>query len=484
MYFQNPFVEEFRGSLPFADRQYSLDFVCPRNAGREKEAVWTWTPEPYNFTKNTSGNNVDQTGNSATVLTLAWSFCQGGQFKTWVVYPIDIQAKIAALNNNTGAYTQAILSPNFSQNPAQQPQPPTSPVSVPSSGVISSPNAYPNTYNPPFPSLTHTYPITQSAVLASEVCMALMSDTTFSTFFTAKPAPMQNGLNGIQIRQTQKDSSFRFYVVNGGADEILNFNARCGIAQLPEYFNRHTIANVNSFTDSVGQLVCLTPLIYSNASGTPAIQTGSPAIISTIINITYTAANNNGLASGSLVAVKGSDSSPSIDASYSAGVPTAQTVSASNLTANTFSLTGVNVGTTAGTHGYWATMSSVRLIDNAVNPQGQSLGYTLGTVTNNGVYVSGLLEDYQLISGKVGTFTFQNITPDSSAATGVFRPYTIIEYPAGAVVGSIALKTIYLYQNTTDTNPVYTYQVPHVMKSVDFVSFTSTLYPTATPTIS
>ena len=51
----------------------------------------------------------------------------------------------------------------------------------------------------------------------------------------------------------------RFYVVNGGAEEVLKFNGRAGVAELPTWFDRHTIANRIAFTDSMGVLIKLDP---------------------------------------------------------------------------------------------------------------------------------------------------------------------------------------------------------------------------------
>ena len=66
-FFQNPFTSDFYGVWVLGDRHASLDFVCPRNAGRGDEMVTAWVEGPYNL----SGNDTD--GNSKAVLTLRFA---------------------------------------------------------------------------------------------------------------------------------------------------------------------------------------------------------------------------------------------------------------------------------------------------------------------------------------------------------------------------------------------------------------------------
>lgn len=47
-FFQNPFNEEFRGSLPFSDRQYTLTFSVPANRNQSQGMI-AWNLEPYDF---------------------------------------------------------------------------------------------------------------------------------------------------------------------------------------------------------------------------------------------------------------------------------------------------------------------------------------------------------------------------------------------------------------------------------------------------
>ncbi|RDJ35611.1 MAG: hypothetical protein DWQ19_12400 [Crenarchaeota archaeon] len=100
-----------------------------------------------------------------------------------------------------------------------------------------------------------------SAVTVAEVVSLLNADTNFSGWFTAESKEVKNS-NGtsreaVLIRQIQQHERMKFYIVNGGAEEVLRFNERSGIAELPTWFDRHTIANRKNFTDSLGFLIAL-----------------------------------------------------------------------------------------------------------------------------------------------------------------------------------------------------------------------------------
>ncbi len=187
-FFQNPFPVEFQGCWVLGDRQASLTFKCPGNAGRGPESVIAWSSGPYNL----SGNDAD--GNPTNVLTLA--FAIKSDFRVW------------------------------------------NQISVTLSGVSS------------------------SAVTPDEVVASLNANSNFSTWFTAKSQfgssdPKQTAVNYVSITQKKPQDEMKFYVKNGGADAVLHFNARAGVAPLPVYFNRHTIANRYVFEDGQNMLIQL-----------------------------------------------------------------------------------------------------------------------------------------------------------------------------------------------------------------------------------
>ena len=77
------------------------------------------------------------------------------------------------------------------------------------------------------------------------------------------------------------------------------------------------------------------------------------------------------------------------------------------------------------------------VVNNAVDHKGDSLNLNASVVQ----------DDYQLLAGKSGLFTFQKITVDGSD-----RITQIIEYHAGAGAGDMARKTKYTY-TSTNTKP-------------------------------
>ncbi len=110
-----------------------------------------------------------------------------------------------------------------------------------------------------------------SAVTAEEVISLLNADTNFSGWFTATLNEVKDSTNltvrkSVLIRQRQQHERMRFYVVNGGAEEVVRFNARAGVAELPTWFDRHTIANRIAFVDSMGVLIKLDTVLNVDAA--------------------------------------------------------------------------------------------------------------------------------------------------------------------------------------------------------------------------
>ncbi len=109
-----------------------------------------------------------------------------------------------------------------------------------------------------------------SAVTVFEVVNALNANTLFSERFTASV------INKSRVLITQKapQDKLNFYIANGKAEYVLRFNQKAGVAQLPTYFSRHTIANRLAFNDSVGLLI---ELDASNAVDANVINTAVDA---------------------------------------------------------------------------------------------------------------------------------------------------------------------------------------------------------------
>lgn len=103
--------------------------------------------------------------------------------------------------------------------------------------------------------------VSSSAVTVTEIAHNLNNDATFAERFVATVGSYNNEANpAIQIKQKKPATEFRFYILNGQAEEKIGFNARAGVAELPTYFERHTIENRFTFDDSQGMLIELDPV--------------------------------------------------------------------------------------------------------------------------------------------------------------------------------------------------------------------------------
>ena len=185
-FFQNVFTSDFEGYWVLADRQASLTFTCPHNAGRGPESVTSWAQGPFNLSGNDAG------GNAKDVLVL--SFALAGDFKNWAD------------------------------------------VSVTISGV------------------------SLAAITPDEVVASLNASTAFTDWFSASLAPYGKNFGtptaqAVVIKQKHPQTKMRFYVKNGQAESVLKFNKLAGVAPLPAYFGRHTIANRYEFPDSQNALI-------------------------------------------------------------------------------------------------------------------------------------------------------------------------------------------------------------------------------------
>lgn len=98
--------------------------------------------------------------------------------------------------------------------------------------------------------------VTASATTASEVASALNGDPTFSSLFVASVSQIPSG-DAVMVSKVASKKQVKFYFGNSGAEAVLGFNKMAPVAEMPEYFDRHTISNVNNFDDSVGMLIRL-----------------------------------------------------------------------------------------------------------------------------------------------------------------------------------------------------------------------------------
>jgi hypothetical protein len=271
--------------------------------------------------------------------------------------------------------------------------------------------------------------VNPAATLATEVVTILNANATFAENWVAKavnlpqvaPPDFSTPPYTVMITSnpTRKKKQIRIYISNDGAETQMHFNGKAPIAELPFYFDRHTILNRFNYPDSIGTLTKLTSLITS-------ISVASPTVVTSY---------NHGLTTGATIVAYGTNSVANINGP--------QTVTV--IDANTFTVPVIV--TVAG-----------------------DMGWFLTTVHNNlmlyaGINPAYMQYDWQLLKGRgSGLFMFQKMTVDASN-----RITQIIEYPAGAVPGDFAKKIQYTYSGT-NTSPSQITEIPYVLQSVDLVT--------------
>lgn len=207
-YFQNPFPSEFRGNWVLGDRQHSLTFICASNAGRTEDLVSSWN-EPNSGIYDLSGSDAD--GNSTNILSIRFNI-NNNTF--WSNMEID-------LTDNTNAGL--------------------SPVPV------------------------------DSEMKPFQIVSILNSDPSFSSYFEANLEKFSSGdVHRIAIKQKFSNNRMKFFIINGRAEEVLGFNARAGIAELPSYFRKYKVygGDMSYPIDDTYALVELSP---SNSGGTSIV---------------------------------------------------------------------------------------------------------------------------------------------------------------------------------------------------------------------
>lgn len=103
-----------------------------------------------------------------------------------------------------------------------------------------------------------------SARTAHEVAADLNLSSAFAGLFTA--SVFNENRIRIVCNMSTSQINFRAYIPNiadtstpsNTAEQILGFNRKAPVVELPDYFDRHSIANRRSFTDSLGILIKLT----------------------------------------------------------------------------------------------------------------------------------------------------------------------------------------------------------------------------------
>jgi hypothetical protein len=140
---------------------------------------------------------------------------------------------------------------------------------------------------------------TASATKAAEIRDILNANANFSSWFTAGIMAVDklSPVNRVYIRQKKPNTNFRFYVSNSGAERKLKFNKHGGIADIPSFFDKDTIANRFESTEANNKLIRLSHSITGNTVANPTVITSA----------------NHGLSNGDKVYIIGSNCSPTID---------------------------------------------------------------------------------------------------------------------------------------------------------------------------
>lgn len=255
---------------------------------------------------------------------------------------------------------------------------------------------------------------------AEEIVTILNANADFSERLTAsvKKALTTPIGDSVLIQAKQTKNITKFYFDNAGAEKKLKFNKFAGVADVPTYLTRHTIANRFNYPDSQGMLIKLSQVITGNTLANPTVVTSVA----------------HGLISGDTIYVVNSNSTPVIDGARVVTV----------LTPDTFSIP-VNV-TVAGTRGEF------------LNP----INYNV--VTDYGIDYTNAQMDWELLRGRSGIFNFQKITVDGSN-----RITQIIEYPTGALAGDFARKINYVY-TAANTNPDQITEIPYTLAAADLIT--------------
>jgi hypothetical protein len=260
-----------------------------------------------------------------------------------------------------------------------------------------------------------------NAALTYEVVNALNGNSTFAALFNASSTVDKIGDLHLVITSSRPRTAFISYISNGGAESILRFNKRAGVAELPTYFARHTIANQPFYPDSVGLLIQLDP---TSLVGQQIINEAcTPAGVS--LNLTYSVGVTN---SGGTATIPNTVPFAIGDSVVVYDGSTYLSTTISDITTNTsLTLTDDWTGTT----------EIAKLID--------------------------IHADYQLLRGRSGIFNFQNITVDDSD-----RITQIIEYAAGNLPGDLARLIQYVYTGS-NTHPSQITEVPYTLTAADLV---------------
>jgi hypothetical protein len=94
-----------------------------------------------------------------------------------------------------------------------------------------------------------------SAVTCQEIATALSANTTWAELYEASVISDPKAGNWLKVRAKRARGLWKTYISNTSAESKLRFNKKAGVAELPSYFSRHTIANIGEYDGSAGMLI-------------------------------------------------------------------------------------------------------------------------------------------------------------------------------------------------------------------------------------
>jgi len=104
-------------------------------------------------------------------------------------------------------------------------------------------------------------PALDTAVTAYEVVAILNANATFSDMFVAETSVDRSNPSLITViiksKTGRAKKDIKLWISNSGSERSMKFNKYAGVAELPTYFDRHTISSRFSFSDSAGALILL-----------------------------------------------------------------------------------------------------------------------------------------------------------------------------------------------------------------------------------
>jgi len=99
--------------------------------------------------------------------------------------------------------------------------------------------------------------VNASSTTAIEIADKLNQNSTFSDLLVATAEDFNGSKTVTVSKNPVKKQDIKIYFSNSGAETKLKFNKYAGVAEMPNYFQKHTIENRNNYPDSIGTLIKL-----------------------------------------------------------------------------------------------------------------------------------------------------------------------------------------------------------------------------------